>query len=477
MSNLLTWQWIVLLSFSLILILMTPFVKTKESFYRGTSKKSKRPGTLMLTFSLVISWIFAKSVTNAANLGLDFGIIGGLAYATYYFSFMVAGIVIYKIRTRLKVSSLHQYLGEKFGPAAVKIFTLIIAVRLLNEVWSNTEVIGTYFGNAGSPQYIISIIVFTLLTLAYALKGGLRSSLITDLLQMGLFAVLLFIVLSLILPKEGSIAPFLTSGHWSFSGGIDLLLVAFIQIFSYPFHDPVLTDRGFISDEKTTLKSYLYATVIGFSCILLFSFVGIYAKILGLQGQAAVEVSKSLGVFSMIIMNFIMVTSASSTVDSTFASVSKLVVVDLGGKKFASLTKGRLVMIITALGGTIPLFFSPKILSATTISGTMVLGFAPVFIFWKLEAPKISFHLAVWTGVLGSIIYTFDWLPKLLYLNSGPYGDLLTINVYATIVILILYFIPVILTKESTERFDVRELTAGNKNIPVWAGDNSDKAD
>ena len=355
------------------------------------------------------------------------------------------------------MKSLHEFLENKFGIGALRFFTIIIAVRLLNEVWSNTEVIGTYFGHTGSPQYIISIIVFTALTLAYALKGGLRSSLITDLLQMGLFVVLLVLVLGMILPKEGSVTPFITSGHWTMSGGVDLILVAFIQIFSYPFHDPVLTDRGFIADEKTTLRSYILATIGGFICILLFSFVGIYAKILGLYGQAAVQVSKTLGVFSMIVMNFIMVTSASSTVDSTFASVSKLIVVDLGKSKSSLISKGRWTMIITAIGGTIPLIFSPTILSATTISGTMVLGLAPVFIFWKLEAPKISFHLALWTGVLAGAVLVFGWLPKSLYLTNGTYAELLAVNVYATILILIAYFVPVLAMKKVEVKYQAIE--------------------
>ncbi|HYX10239.1 MAG TPA: hypothetical protein VE912_26155, partial [Bacteroidales bacterium] len=354
MNSVLSWQWIILISFSLLLILMTPFVKNNEGFYRGTSKKSEKPGVVMLTFSLVISWIFAKSVTNASNLGLSYGIVGGFAYATYYFSFLIAGIVIYKLRTKLKVKSLHHFLETKFGTGALRFFTIIVALRLLNEVWSNTEVIGTYFGKTGSPEYIVSIIVFTALTLIYALKGGLRSSLITDLLQMALFAVLLFIVLGMILPKERSLTPFLKTGNWSMSGGFALVLVALIQIFSYPFHDPVLTDRGFIADEKTTLKSFIIASIAGFIFILLFSFVGIYAKSIGMAGQAAVEVSKTFGTAGMIVMNFIMVTSASSTVDSTFASVSKLIVVDLGKREFTTVSKGRWVMIIVAVTGTIP---------------------------------------------------------------------------------------------------------------------------
>lgn len=457
MFSVLTWQWIILIGFSIVLILMTPYVRNNSGFYKGTSRRSEKPGLFMLTFSLVISWIFAKSVTNAANLGLGFGIVGGVAYATYYLSFLVAGIVIYKLRTKLRVRSLHQFLNTKFGAGAAKLFTAIVAVRLLNEVWSNTEVIGTYFGTVGSPQYIISIIVFTALTLAYALKGGLRSSLITDLLQMAMFAILLFVVLGMIFPGHTSPLSYLKTGDWSLAGGVDLILVALIQVFSYPFHDPVLTDRGFISDEKTTLKSFLIATAAGFIFILLFSFIGIHAGMLGMKGQAAVEVSKSLGVAGMIIMNFIMVTSASSTVDSTFASVSKLIVVDLKmwktpltGKEELTVSKGRWVMIITAIGGTVPLIFSPTILSATTISGTMVLGLAPVFIFWKIPAPRISFHLALWMGVFAGAALIFHMLPESLFVSTGPFSELLSVNIYATILILIVYFIPVFLMNKKT---------------------------
>ncbi|MEO8398440.1 MAG: sodium:solute symporter, partial [Ignavibacteriaceae bacterium] len=401
------WQWIIVIVSLLILFLLSPLARNNETFFRGLSRTSKQPGFITLTFSLVISWIFAKSITNAANLGLSFGIVGGVAYAAYYFSFLVAGIVIYKIRKNTKLESLHQFLNNKFGRSAIIAFSFLISIRLLNEVWSNTAVIGTYFGENGSSGYVASIIVFTALTLAYSLKGGLSSSIFTDIIQMGLFAVLLFIILSMILPKEGSVTPFLTSGEWSFSTGVNLLLVAMLQVFSYPFHDPVLTDRGFISNEKTTLKSYIAATVIGFLAILFFSFIGIYGSFLGLKGEAAVEVSKTFGAFMMVIMNLIMVTSAASTLDSTFSSVSKLAVVDLGKKEKISIKKGRWAMIIVTIGGTIPLFFSPEILSATTISGTMVLGLAPIFLLWKIPAPKISFHLALWTGVAAGIILTF----------------------------------------------------------------------
>jgi hypothetical protein len=149
----------------------------------------------------------------------------------------------------------------------------------------------------------------------------------------------------------------------------------------------------------------------------------------------------------MVIMNFIMITSASSTIDSTFSSISKLIVVDVGNQEKISVRKGRIAMILTAVGGTIPIFFSPTILSATTISGTMVLGLAPVFIFWKIPAPKISFYLAVTVGLIAGLVVVFGWMPESLYLTEGKYAGLLTVNLYASIMIIISYFLPIIINK------------------------------
>lgn len=443
MTNILWLQWTLLILSSIILYLISPFAKSKETFFSGASQKAEQPGFWILTFSLVISWLFAKSITNAANLGLSFGIVGGVAYAMYYFSFLVAGVIIYQMRVNGGFKSLHQFLNSKFGRGAVILFSVMISFRLLNEVWSNSAVIGTYFGPTGSNQYIFAILVFTGLTLAYSLKGGLRSSLITDMIQMALFGVLLFIILGITIPKKGSLTPFVYSGEWAMSAGLNLFFVALIQVFSYPFHDPVLTDRGFISDPRTTLKSYLAATAIGFFCILLFSFVGIYGQMIGAKGQAAVEVAKTFGVGLMLLTNFIMITSAASTLDSTFSSVAKLAETDLRRDAVPSLSRGRWVMLITAIGGLIPLLFAPEIISATTISGTMVLGFAPVFLFWKLPAPRISFHLSMWTGIFAGFALTFNWVPPSFYFTDGKYADLFTINIYATVISFVLYFIPV----------------------------------
>ena len=191
-------------------------------------------------------------------------------------------------------------------------------------------VIGTYFGTQGSTPFYAAIIVFTLLTLAYSLKGGMSSSIFTDAIQMVLFSILLIIILWKVFSMDGfSVSTVAKSSTWSFELGLNLFFAALIQSFSYPFHDPVLTDRAFIASPKVTRKSFLWASLLGGLCIVLFSIIGVYAKTQGMTGDAAFEVGKAFGVVILLVINFIMITSAASTLDSTFSSFSKLVSIDL----------------------------------------------------------------------------------------------------------------------------------------------------
>jgi Na+/proline symporter len=433
-------QWALIIVSSLVLFFLSPLAKTTDEFFKAVHKK-KAPNTMVLTGSLIISWIFAKSITNAANLGLEFGIVGGVAYAGYYLSFAVAGLLIFKMRTVGGFQSIHHFLTTKFGKGAMALFSILIAIRLFNEVWSNTMVIGSYFGDIGSSQYYWAIIVFTVLTLAYAIKGGLSSSIFTDVIQMALFSVLLIVILWQVFSIENfGINEVVSSGTWGFELGLNLFFAAIIQSFSYPFHDPVLTDRAFISSPKVTKRSFLWASLLGAICIVLFSIIGVYAQSQGLQGQAAVEVGKAFGVVILLVINFIMITSAASTLDSTFSSFSKLLAIDLGIVK--DLTFGRASMAAIAILGTLPVFLNAEILSATTISGTMVIGLTPLFLFWNIKVPRISFYISVITGLLFGFVLIFELLPEALIFTEGKYASLLWVNIWGILVCNILYFIP-----------------------------------
>jgi len=73
------------------------------------------------------------------------------------------------------------------------------------------------------------------------------------------------------------------------SPGWVLLLVAGLQVWSYPLHDPVMMDRGFLADQETTKKSFLHAAWISIACILMFALLGVFAGLNNAEGEGMMD--------------------------------------------------------------------------------------------------------------------------------------------------------------------------------------------
>ncbi|WP_425220705.1 sodium:solute symporter [Pseudomonas sp.] len=448
--------WGFLLAYGALMYWLSPRTVTIGGFFNGEDSQGRQASPLLLTTSIFISWIFAKSVTNAANLGAEFGLVGGLAYATYWLSIPLCGLVIYRLRRRFQATSLVSFLTSNYGRGAALAFSAAILIRLFNEVWSNTAVVGGYYGDSGSPAFIGAALLFTAVTLAYSLRGGLRSSILTDAAQAAIFVIALVWVLGLVLPNH-STAELTSTSHWALNAGVDLFLVACLQLLSYPFHDPVLTDRGFISEEKSMLRAFTLAGVLGFVAILAFSLIGVHATLGGIEagGNVPAALAKSLGVGALIVMTLVMISAAGSTLDSTFSSLARLsgrelpalLQRDLGQK---AIGVGMATMLVFALLGNLPMLAGTDILKATTISGTMVIGLAPVFLLHGFVRPtRLGFHLSFWTGIGLGIALTLGWIPQSWAIGDGRYALLLGTNLYGLILCTAGYLLPGMLTRRA----------------------------
>ena len=172
-------EWAVLAAYTLALWAVAPRAPDHRTFLWARSREAAAPSALLLTASVLVTWIFAKSITNAANLGERYGLVGGLAYAAWYLSIPAAGLLIYRIR-KGGHEGLVPFLTDHFGPLAAFLFSLAILIRLFNEIWSNTAVVAAYFGAAGGPAFYLGAFLFTAGVLVYSLRGGLRASIFTD---------------------------------------------------------------------------------------------------------------------------------------------------------------------------------------------------------------------------------------------------------------------------------------------------------
>jgi solute:Na+ symporter, SSS family len=279
----------------------------------------------------------------------------------------------------------------------------------------------------------------------------MRASLLTDRIQTILAFVLLGVVLTALFPglsmKGLPEVPIDLR-----QAGITFCLLALVQVLSYPFHDPVLTDRAFLSPPRQMLKSFFLAALISGGFIFLFSFIGFYARAYGLPANPSMSVPAAFGLMMMLIFNGIMLLSGSSTIDSTFTSVARLVARDWRNDPrdpvARHLSAGRIAVLVVAVIGNLPLLtiylgdkVGPAIIAATTISGTMVMGLAPIFLLsWLKPASRLSFHLAFWPGLVFGILRTVEVFlkvpifPEAIALGFGKYALDLGVNVWGLLI-------------------------------------------
>ncbi|GAC1342848.1 MAG: sodium:solute symporter [Myxococcales bacterium] len=442
-------QWAALVAYGVALFVVAPRADGHRGFLWARNPEGAAPSTALLTGSVLVTWIFAKSITNAANLGEKYGLVGGLAYAGWYLSIPAAGLLLYRVR-KAGHEGIIPFLTARFGPSAAFLFAAAILIRLYNEVWSNTEVVASYFGAPGSAGFFGAAGLFTAAVLVYTLRGGLRASIFTDQLQLALAVVLLGWVLFLIVPAHAP-ADLARTARFELTGGVDLLLVALLQITSYPFHDPVLTDRAFVNPPRKMLAAFLLAGLLGAAFIVLYSLIGVHLQLAGPHrpGDAPVRAAALLGSGALLVVSVLMMNSAGACVDSTFTAVARFAAVDLGGeggahpsgfrglvaplRRFTAadhgVRLGRACMIGCAVLGNLPLLWHADILKATTLSGTMVLGLAPPFLFWKAHRPApLAFHLSFFCGIGVGILALLGRWPAALTVGRGAYAALLGQN-------------------------------------------------
>lgn len=187
------------------------------------------------------------------------------------------------------------------------------------------------------------------------------------------------------------------------------------------------------------LKSFVVAGLLGFVAVFIFSLVGVHARLNGIEamGNAPAAVGQSLGLAALFFMSVVMMTSAGSTLDSTFSSLAKSLAVDLprlakrAKDRLPSVRVGAVIMIVFALLGNLPMFAGTDILKATTISGTMVMGLAPVFLFYGFTRwSPWSFHLSFWTGLGLGVLLATGLIPASWAIGDGKYAMLLGVNAY-----------------------------------------------
>ncbi|MFA3917676.1 sodium:proline symporter [Ruegeria hyattellae] len=424
---------------------VAPRRATVSGFFGGTSAEGAAPGLWVLVLSQVTTWIFARSLMNSAILGYFYGIAGVLAYSAYYGSFLTGGFVVQRLRAG-GARSVQDWLGDRFGTLGTGCYNLVIALRLLSEVFANLIVVGLIF-SAVTPDTDsagpIAIVTVGSLALAYSAWGGLGAALRTDVLQMSVFLVVFAVAfVAFVLSPGFDLGTLLSAdGVSGAHNGWVLLLVAFLQVFSYPVHDPVMMDRGFLADRDTTRKSFLHAFWISALCIICFGFFGIQAALDGAayEGELIGTWAQSLPAWVFIALLVSLLVSALSTLDSALAAAARLVVEELCLAP-RNLTGGRIAMAVFAVAGAVlTLWGNQTLFDAVAVSGTASMFLTPVLLAGLVGGRQVAlwaYLVSFGAAMLGAMAYLFrsnEFVAALLY-DGHKYEQLLQICVCVLVV-------------------------------------------
>lgn len=474
-------DWIWLSLWGGLTICLSPWTSSAVQFFRAgiSNKDTSTKSFFLISISTFIAWVFAKSVYNASTLGGKYGMMGGAAYASWYTSFLCVAFTVYRIRKK-GYKSLPDAIHQRYGSLACITYCLVVLYRLEQEVWSNALVVAGFYGKKHEYGWWLAAIVTTAIPMVYILMSGLKSSIYTDVVQAIVALIFLFsICIAIAVKQEDLDCPFDNKecdvmswnpvpgrNVFSLQGGMDLLIVGLLQgSLSYGFFDPVLTDRAFLLEPKTMFYSYILGGFLAACFIFFFSMIGVYGNmaatldptgaIEGMSAGQPAATTEYMGSAWNSIVNIIFITSSISTVDSTFSSTAKLVGPELyefikNGRPLGlhqtndkHIILGRCAIIFMAIVGIAPLINKNiTALSATTSTGTLLMGMGPPILFLAdLEGYRpLCFHIPFWCSACIGIAYMFTssnneyntarWVDLgHLAIGEGSYAILLGVNV------------------------------------------------
>ncbi len=393
-------------------LFLAPRSQTAASFFSGQTEAGQPPGVLTLTFSQVTTWIFARSLLNAGILGYVFGIAGAIAYTAYYGSFLTGALIVEHLRKKHGADNVQGFLRQKFGAVGATCYNALVSLRLLSEVFANLLVVGIVFETAGDLVGDIAIVAVAGIALVYSMTGGLQASLRTDVLQTSLLLLIIAVPTGLMMGHEAfAVSDMVASSPELSNPGWALLGVALLQVLSYPMHDPVMMDRGFLADRDTTRRSFLHAFWISAVLILCFGLLGVFAGLHAGGGDFLSGVEQLFGTTTTFFVGLALVLSAVSTMDSVFSSASKLAVCDMN-LCAPTPRNGRIAMAGFAAGGLLLVYLgTDDLFAAVAVSGTASLFLSPVILFsifldWAVA--RWSYVAAFGVAGAGSVLYFLE---------------------------------------------------------------------
>lgn len=296
--------------------------------------------TVKSGLAIASHWFWAIAIFVGPAVAYNWGIIGLLTFAIPNgISCLIVGALAYRIRDKYPNGfSLTAYIKENFSSRVsalyqlefvlISLAALLLSFTAINKLWA-------FAGLATMIEPVFASLVIGLITLAFTLRGGIRTSIFTGSIQTVLWVSFILIVLTM--------APAIPVDSMLGKNALDTLInEKFLTTFAVAFVVSILVgasshgmmwQKAFSMPKENIMPSFGIAGVIFTGMVIGLGLLSITAFGQGLPVKSAdtaqmAAILSVAGVAGLVAFATILVGQASTVIDSSLNYIASLVTLE-----------------------------------------------------------------------------------------------------------------------------------------------------
>lgn len=403
-------------------------------------------------FSIAISWVWAPAIFIAGLQAYTKGLPGAFWFiAPNIACFFLFAYVAQALRKKFPNGfTLPEFIKSRFKSKWTHgAFLSIFFGYQLGAIIINCVAGGMLLSLLTGIDFSVATIGISLTALIYSVIGGMRASIMTDVLQMIIVLGLAAFIVPWVVIEAGGMTA-ITGGFAGASGTFGNLLDAkvawafgipmTISLLAGPIGDQQFFQRAFSVREKDIKPTFFWGGIIfGLVPIILCSLGFVAAnpafgiEVTDPQMVAPAAIGHFLPNWVLMLFTLMAFAGLCSTIDSAYCAISSFVVADLSPDhktEKQKIFRARIVMAILAIVGTSIALLKPDLIWVFFIYGALVaVGFFPTL--FSIFSQNYTSRAAFWSVVLGFV----GSIPFSIYANVSGNEDLVVWSAIVSVLI------------------------------------------
>ena len=360
--------YMLLISYGIFMFGLTYFYLKKSETYTNFLVADRKVSYIKSGFSTAATWIWAPALFIASQKAYQQGLPGVFWFTVpNILCLCIFAYFAHYLRNKFRDGyTLAEYMNVRYSRRVQILYIISLSALSICQFAVQLLAGGAVVTYLTGIDFTIVTIILTLIALSYSLVSGIRASIMTDVWQMIIILVVVFVVVPLVYVKGGG-HEILVKGIGGISGEYSNIfdpgvaysfgIVVTIGLLAGPFGDQSFWQRAFTTKKQDVKKAFLLSALV-FGVVPIFtSIIGFMAAGMGIDAGSnaqlinIITVNELLPKIILIPFVWMLLSGLVSTLDSGLCSISSIVSTDILRNSKDKLKTAKMGMIALAIGG------------------------------------------------------------------------------------------------------------------------------